>query len=189
MMRKELLAKPTQLYRHFGAEDELLYVGISLRSMKRLVEHRQNSDWFDEILRVEIEHFPDRESAMDAERKAVQEENPKYNKRLKKPKKLKNLLYEPTNDKLEAAKDDIVYRLVTLSPLNTLDQAGNILGIRVGLVRELIESNKLSIVELPPHREGCKPRQLVTGWSILTCIEMLEQDQKEKRYAVQKPER
>ena len=180
-MRKELLAKPTQLYRHFGAEDELLYVGISLRSMKRLVEHRQNSDWFDEIIRVDIEHFPDRESAMDAERKAVQEENPRYNKRLKKP---KSLLSEPTNDKLEAAKDAIVYRLVTLSPLNTLAQTGDLLGIRIGLVRDLIESNKLSMVELPPHREGCKPRQMVSGWSILTYIEMLEQDQKEKCHAL-----
>jgi len=181
-MQEQLHAKPTQLYRHFDAEGQLLYVGISLQSMKRLAEHKNNSDWFDEITRVDIEHFSDRNAAMDAERKAVQEEKPKYNKRLRKH------IPEPQNHKLEAAKEDIVFRLVSVYPLHSLHSVGDILGIRIGLVRELIDAGMLSVVELPPHREGCKPKQAVTGWSILTYIEMLEQEHKEKRGAIYKKE-
>jgi len=179
-MQEQLHAKPTQLYRHFNAEGQLLYVGVSLRSMKRLAEHKNNSDWFNEITRVDIEHFSDRKTAMDAERKAVQEENPKYNKRLRKH------IPKPKDHKLEVAKENVVFELVSVTPLHSLDSVGNILGIRIGLVRELIDAGRLSAVELPPHREGYKPKQAVTGWSILTYIEMLEQEHKEKRDAVHK---
>jgi hypothetical protein len=69
----------TQLYRHFGKDGELLYVGISISAMARLGQHKDDASWFSDIRRVDIETFPTREDALTAERAAIQDENPKHN--------------------------------------------------------------------------------------------------------------
>ena len=69
----------TCLYRHFDAENQLLYVGISLHHLQRLGQHRSNAHWFDRIERVEIARFPSRAKAKAAEDKAILEENPVCN--------------------------------------------------------------------------------------------------------------
>jgi len=66
------------LYRHFDADGELLYVGISLSVMQRLSQH-SSSPWSDKIARVEIEHLESREAALEAEGKAIASENPAFN--------------------------------------------------------------------------------------------------------------
>lgn len=69
----------TSLYRHFAADGALLYVGISLSWPARTKAHSKGARWFDQVARVEIEHFPDRASALDAEREAIRAERPKFN--------------------------------------------------------------------------------------------------------------
>lgn len=71
--------KRTALYRHFAGDGTLLYVGISLNHFARLAQHRAGSSWYDEISRVEIEWHPDRESALEAEKAAIQTERPVHN--------------------------------------------------------------------------------------------------------------
>ena len=68
----------TTLYR-FWNQDELLYVGISLNVFARLSQHRRDKDWWDEITNITVSHFDTREQALDAEAKAIKEENPMYN--------------------------------------------------------------------------------------------------------------
>lgn len=70
---------PTQLYRHFDVDGVLLYVGISLNALLRLAQHQAASAWFLEITRVEIELFADRSAALEAEKRAIRDERPKYN--------------------------------------------------------------------------------------------------------------
>jgi len=71
---------PTHLYRHFDAEGNLLYVGISLSAVARLEEHKaQSKEWFNSIAKVTIERFPTRKLALKAELRAINEENPRYN--------------------------------------------------------------------------------------------------------------
>ena len=70
--------KPTQLYRHFDDEGNLLYVGISLSAIYRLKQHR-NSHWSDKIARVDITHYQSRAEAMRAEILAIESEMPLYN--------------------------------------------------------------------------------------------------------------
>jgi hypothetical protein len=70
------LSRSTCLYRHFDGAGKLLYVGISLDVLRRLGQHRRSSVWFDDIARVEIEHFADWDSAKEARRKVVAEEKP-----------------------------------------------------------------------------------------------------------------
>ena len=68
----------TALYR-FWDDDNLLYVGISLNVFARITQHKRDKDWFQEISNITVEHFDTREKALDAEAKAINTENPKYN--------------------------------------------------------------------------------------------------------------
>jgi len=67
-----------QLYRHFDADGNLLYVGVSLGAVARLSQHK-TSPWFGQIKTVEIQQCSNREQALDLETAAVRSENPKYN--------------------------------------------------------------------------------------------------------------
>lgn len=67
------------LYRHFDATGRLLYVGMSLNAIARLVKHREESHWFNQITRVEIEWHKSREHAAYAEAIAIRDEEPLYN--------------------------------------------------------------------------------------------------------------
>jgi hypothetical protein len=69
----------TQLYRHYGADGELQYIGISLSAPQRLVQHRGRAHWFDQIVRVEMQSFATRHEAAAAEKAAIEREAPKYN--------------------------------------------------------------------------------------------------------------
>lgn len=69
----------TALYRHFDADGALLYVGISLNSIKRTMQHRSGARWFEQIARITIEWLPSREEAEQAERNAIRSERPANN--------------------------------------------------------------------------------------------------------------
>lgn len=72
--------RPCELYRHLDKEGRLLYVGISYRTIERLVGgHKQASHWFDQVARIEIERFPSREEALKAEGRAIENEKPLFN--------------------------------------------------------------------------------------------------------------
>lgn len=69
----------TDLYRHFSADGELLYVGISLSAVVRLAGHRNTSHWFRQIASVTVEKFATRQEAERAERLAIEREKPRHN--------------------------------------------------------------------------------------------------------------
>ena len=69
----------TALYRHFDNDGHLLYVGISLSHVARLVDHRNSAHWYKEIAQVTIQWFETRVDAENAEGKAIAIENPKHN--------------------------------------------------------------------------------------------------------------
>ena len=68
------------LYRAFDSSDNLLYVGISYDWLKRLHSHEKDSEWLELTDRVTIERYPDRDSVLDAEKRAIIAEKPLYNK-------------------------------------------------------------------------------------------------------------
>jgi hypothetical protein len=67
------------LYRHFHPNGDLLYVGISLTSLKRQDRHLKTADWRNTIHRIVIEPFATREEALDAEQFAIRTEFPRFN--------------------------------------------------------------------------------------------------------------
>ena len=72
----------TSLYRFFDSTDRLLYVGITSAGPGRWIDHEQHREWWRQVARTTVEHFPDRTAASEAERAAVLEEQPIYNIRL-----------------------------------------------------------------------------------------------------------
>jgi len=70
----------TTLYRHFDKAGTLLYVGISTSAAARLVGHKHGSGWFDDLATITIEHYDSREEALEAEKKAIINEKPLYNR-------------------------------------------------------------------------------------------------------------
>ena len=67
------------IYRHFDADGQLLYVGITDNPKRRLSEHMCRAIWRDEIDRIEVKWIGSREDALAAEAKAIREEQPVFN--------------------------------------------------------------------------------------------------------------
>ena len=67
------------LYRAFDAEDQLLYVGISVGPRERFNQHAATKPWWNEVARIEIERFATAAEAGAAELTAIRDEHPRYN--------------------------------------------------------------------------------------------------------------
>jgi excinuclease UvrABC nuclease subunit len=69
----------TILYRYFDSSGNLLYVGITKSQINRFSQHNAKSLWIPLIHSATFEHFQFRQDAIDAESRAIENENPKYN--------------------------------------------------------------------------------------------------------------
>ena len=67
------------LYRHWGEDGSLLYVGISCNVGVRTSQHAKAASWFYLVRNITVDNFPDRQAAMTAEAVAIFNEKPKYN--------------------------------------------------------------------------------------------------------------
>lgn len=77
------------LYRFFNDLDELLYVGITGNPATRFRQHEIEKAWWSQVAHIRLEHFASREQLEDAEIRAIQSENPRYNiVRSRKPKEV-----------------------------------------------------------------------------------------------------
>lgn len=163
-----------QLYRHFDAAGELLYVGISLSAISRLGQHAAVSPWFKDITNVTIETLPSREEALAAERVAIKTERPKFNINYNKPPKLFDLLKPPETLKpwmrIAEAEAEIIRTVTTLKAVYDEASAAHVLGIPTAVVKKLIACGEIGFVELPKQRAlGVNTR--ITGWQILEYLE------------------
>jgi predicted GIY-YIG superfamily endonuclease len=68
------------VYRHFDADSNLLYVGMSASPIARYFTHKCSSNWRDRISRIEISAYPIKALALEDESKAMRDENPLFNK-------------------------------------------------------------------------------------------------------------
>lgn len=67
------------LYRHFDADGQLLYVGISVNTSRRRIEHLSQAPWLRFQATETVEWLVDREAAEEAETTAIQVEQPIFN--------------------------------------------------------------------------------------------------------------
>jgi len=70
---------PTDLYRYYDADDNLLYVGISFSAVMRASQHRSDKGWWRRVDRMTVEHLPDRATAERLEMEAIKNESPIHN--------------------------------------------------------------------------------------------------------------
>lgn len=79
-MSSDMSERLHALYRFFDASGDLLYIGITLNPAGRWKQHREDKPWWEEVADITIETHPDRPSVLEAERKAIIAEHPRYNK-------------------------------------------------------------------------------------------------------------
>lgn len=70
---------PHYVYRCYAADGALLYIGCTNNPISRIRGHRKDQPWGDQIAYVRYTVFPDRRKALDVERGAIWNENPRYN--------------------------------------------------------------------------------------------------------------
>jgi predicted GIY-YIG superfamily endonuclease len=70
---------PTALYRLYGHDSELLYVGITEAPARRMAHHADTQPWWPEVVRKTMAWYPTRSEADEAETAAIDAEKPKYN--------------------------------------------------------------------------------------------------------------
>lgn len=145
------------LYRHFDAQKNLLYVGVSLSAVARLSQHMNDSGWADQIASIKVERFPSRAEALAAETKAIQTENPKFNVQ-------KVLRKEPERSEAHAREGVRLIRQVALKPVYNLTEAGQALGMSSSAVSILIFEGKLQHFMVGNRRK-------VSGWHLIDFLE------------------
>jgi Bacterial regulatory proteins, gntR family len=70
----------TAVYRHFDAQGDLLYLGISIDPEVRLKAHRDNHEpWVQAAVRYTVEWHDTRADALKAEADAIRVEHPRFN--------------------------------------------------------------------------------------------------------------
>lgn len=68
------------LYRHYDSDGALLYVGISTSPDDRHKQHERNSKWFKFVAATDVEWLDSSDAARAAERLAIEDESPLFNR-------------------------------------------------------------------------------------------------------------
>ena len=67
------------VYRCFGSDGQLLYVGHTNCHPVRMRKHEYTAQWWPEVADIQIERFPSLAEAREAEERAIASERPRYN--------------------------------------------------------------------------------------------------------------
>ena len=70
---------PHIMYRLYSAEDELLYIGITMNFPARINQHKNDKFWWEEVSTIRLERHRSRNALRAAEREAILAERPTYN--------------------------------------------------------------------------------------------------------------
>jgi hypothetical protein len=73
------MSDATTLYEVYDSSNTLLYVGISLSAISRLSQHKADKDWYYDIKKIEMTHYPTRHEAEKIERLTIRTKMPVYN--------------------------------------------------------------------------------------------------------------
>ena len=70
---------PTDLYRYYDHNGQLLYVGVSKSAVMRAMQHEHTAGWWDAWTYMTRQQYPSRTSALAAEYEAIRNERPAHN--------------------------------------------------------------------------------------------------------------
>ena len=166
----------TALYRHFSADGELLYVGISLSVLQRIGQHSKHSSWFNRIARISIENFDSREEAKLAEQRVIESEKPFFNVHHN-TKKHKTTYIAEGFSPAEISAEDIEKRILKIDANYTVEEAAEFLNLRKSQLQMEIDRGEIRTWVLPPplrlSSKGTpfKPRIFITGFQLIEYLE------------------
>lgn len=75
-------ADPRFVYTFWTAVDECLYVGCTVDFSRRLVAHKRDRPWWDQVTRIDVDIYPDFTSGATAESERIRRLNPTHNRAL-----------------------------------------------------------------------------------------------------------
>ena len=156
-----------ELYRHYDYEDVLLYVGVSISTAARLAQHRDHSRWFENVHRVTITRYDTRESALIAEKLAIQAERPVWNVHHNSTLKQASQLTAPSPS--TRSTEMLTGRLVRFKALYTVPDAASELGLTSETVRGCIANGRLGHVSIVGPSGFV--RTYITGFQLITFLE------------------
>ena len=172
----------TDLYRYYCEEGQLLYVGISISAIVRMAQHRVASHWYNQAKTITISSFDDRQSALEAERKAIKEENPLHNIQHKSEEE-KDESPVPTDKHGSLDKRNTLKRTVSYKPLYTTREIADVLygeTHKTKHVKNLIEAGQMQGILVKEREQNTSAgirvirEYVVTGWQLIEYIEALE---------------
>lgn len=73
------LVLPYYVYRHYAADNTLLYAGITNNLRNRLYDHYRQKAWIDQVSLIKYETVPDEATARKRETEIITTEFPVYN--------------------------------------------------------------------------------------------------------------
>lgn len=163
------MANKYYLYRHFDKEGILLYIGVSLNSIKRLSQHQNNAHWFPFIRQIKIESFDTREAALEAERIAITIENPLHNL-------LRPSVKEQRENNNEISSKDLIRRIVQFNPTYRICDVAGSIGTTEKQVKEWIGKGIIGWISVGnrSYKGQDRPVIRITGWQLIEFIEYLE---------------
>lgn len=143
----------TVLYRLYGENDVLLYVGISGRWLTRMKQHSKDKPWFDDVASVRIERFCSKSEALAAERAAIHAEHPKHNIAHNTEPERKSYDFKiSVNTAMRAWAED-AQRIIQERPetlAHTFDHVAEILGMPYRVVEGMVRSGHLQSIKIGP---------------------------------------
>jgi hypothetical protein len=158
----------TWLYRLYGSDLQLLYVGISHRWPSRMKQHSKDKSWFDLVCRVDVESYPSRRDAQKAEQTAISRERPIHNVHYNHPRPepddprqmsrmINQILTDSLRDHslplLRELKNRRIRRLMAPHPPRCaaleLDHVAEIMALPHGVVRSLVANG-----DIPSRRQN-----------------------------------
>src|SRR5664280_15622 len=104
-----LTGQETTVYQYFAANGALIYVGVTSRGIRRLHEHAESKPWWTLATGCTLEHFSNREDALERERHLIAMFRPPYN--------------QQHNPEAHIPLDERVYKRLILRSNNPIKQA------------------------------------------------------------------
>ena len=140
-------------------------------------QHKSLSSWYDQISRVTIENFENREQALEAETKAILNEKPKYNVQKS---NVVEKIKENKSDKLaryvKEARENITNNTVYFDAIYKLEELERHLKIGPSKIKKLIDSGHLKAIVherqgMGKYKSMTIKKYYVTGWQLIDFIE------------------
>lgn len=78
-VQERMDSEPTAVYEIFNRADERIYVGVSRRPTRRMLQHMTDKSWHREIARIEVTWLESRCMALNFEQYVIRMTSPRYN--------------------------------------------------------------------------------------------------------------